>query len=359
MTSWTDYLKTITHIINVVKMTEDTHQLRPEFVKNDTDNVLLFCVKMKDTDLLEIVALDKDQSMVDVPDFHRMKDVEGVINDNGEITKLTGIVHAVFQKQNWVTDLVCEYKISKDEPGVIDENCKIVDKKAFLDSHPEWEKCFDRVHPDREIQVEPGCGGYGFDRCEPSDIGTDHPDSGGHEPGGVDLNSLLGPIELPGGLFQVGYESLTHYMVAPNFEGVSPAGWHYPIHHYNRLGYDNHSHGYYGQHIMDCHSIPGTGKAPHGIYQDLNVRIAGNIRFGVHANRRNGPDDAEITIAIWDLNNTDKPVFKRYRMPTGIWFDCFVDAEVKEEDRLRIEIYLPESGISYHLGGAYIIRQIL
>ncbi|MDQ0481071.1 hypothetical protein [Guptibacillus hwajinpoensis] len=357
ITSWADYLRTISHIINVIKMTEDYSYLQPEFVRNDTDNVLLFCVQMKDSNMMEVVALDKGQSMMDVADFHRIKDVEGIINDTGEITKLTGIAHALFQKQNWVTDVLCEWRISKKDPGLVDENCRIINREDFIKKHPEWERCFERIPPDKKVEFEPSCGDYGFDRCEPDDIGTDHRGGGGNGSSGSDLNSIIGPIELPGGLFQVGYESLTHYIVSPNFEGVSPAGWHYPINHYNRLGYDGQSHGYYGQHIMDCHYIEGSGPAPHGIYQNLNVLISGKIRFGVHVNRRNGPEDAEICIAIWSLNK-HKSISKKYRVPVGSWFDCYVDAEVDQEDRLRIEIYLPEEGISYHLGGAYIIRQI-
>lgn len=363
MSSWAAYVLTVSHIVNVIKHSDSLNETSPEFVTNRTENDLLFCVELENVDLLEIVRLKPGESMVDIMKQNpeqKIKDVEAIIDDSGEVTKLTGVAHSIFQEENWVTDALCEYYVKHRDPG-IDDNCRIVDPKAFLSTNrgKRWEKCIP-LHNDKPIQTQPGTGGHGFDRAKKEDMDTGGGgDTDGGPVGGTDLNSLIKPIELEGGLFQVGYASLTHRLLSPNFEGVSPHGWVYPIGHYNRLGYDNIPDAYYGNHIMDCHKIPDTGIEPHGIYQDLfrHVRIKGKIRFGVHAKRTSGPDDAEINIAIWSVNKHENSHIK-YRMPLGIWCDCFADAEVDFEDNLRVEIYLPE-GATYHLGGAYIISQIV
>lgn len=362
MIGWAAYVYTISHIVNVMRHTDKFNETSPEFVRNETDQDLLFCVELEGQRYLEVVRLKPKQSMVDVMKDNPNKkiiDIEAVIDDSGEVTKLTGVAHSIFQEENWVTDALCEYYVKNKDPG-IDENCRIVNPEAFLNSErgERWKKCFP-LHNDKPIQTQPGTGGHGFDRTKKEDIdsgGGVKPDVGGV--GGTELVSLIRPIELEGGLFQVGYESLTHFLISPNFEGVSPEGWVYPIGQYNRLGYDDMPDAYYGNHIMDCHKIPNTGDERHGIYQDIGrrVQIKGKIRFGVHVKKTSGPDDAEINIAIWSLNRHENS-HVRYRMPAGVWFDCFADAEVDFDDNLRVEIYLPD-GATYHLGGAYIIRQI-
>lgn len=351
LTSWAEYVKSISYLVSAYK-TGQSHITKPEFVTNNTNTDMYYCVSVKGTNVMEVVRLQPGESMTKYPE---VTDVEGEIDNSGTVTKFTGMFHGQFVDQKWITDAVCEYVI-KDIGMGIDKDCKIVDREKFKESTKDpatgksiWERCFEHVPPGRDVEVRPGCGERDFDRCEKIDVVRG---------GGSDLVSIIRPIELPGGLFKVGYESLTHYISSPNFEGVSPVGWKYPLGHYNRLGYDDAAEGYYNDHFMDCHKIVGSGKSPHGIYQDLNVRIKGKIRFGVHAKRRSGADDAELTIAIWSLDRNENS-FKRYRLPIGGWFDCYTDAEVDLDDRLRIEIYLPEEGGSYFLGGAYIIRQIV
>lgn len=76
----------------------------------------------------------------------------------------------------------------------------------------------------------------------------------------------------------------------------------------------------------------------------------------MHVKKTTGSDDAEIVIAIWSLNRQTSSQ-KRYKMPPNVYFDCYTDADVDLNDKLRFEIYLPE-GTNYHLGGAYLLRQM-
>lgn len=332
--SWQQFVDVTTKIINVFGW--DRNIRDPESVRNNTDSQLHFCVQREDNSY-DLVTLDPGQSMTD---HQGIKDVEAYVDLTGSLTKIGGKLSELTCERIYER-VYCEWKL-KDTPGVNDR-CQIEDKDAFLDKNDNWRPCFDKL-PSGPIQTEPICGvdfNVREERPEPRDDDS--------------RDNLFDPIVLPNGLFRVGMESLTSLIKSPNFEGVSAKGWKYPVGYYNRLGYDG-PEGFFNNHYMDCHRIRGTGKAPHGIYQDLRSRIKGKIRFGVHVKRTSGAEDAKISIVIWSLSK-HIPSEQKYVLPLGVYFDCFTDAEVDESDVLRIEIYLPE-GATYNLGGAYLLREL-
>lgn len=343
MSKWAAYVGAVQSIKSSINMTLDwAHTVPAEYVENNSGEVLTFCVTLQpalgaETGIMAVRSLGPGEKMTKFPD---VKDVECVVRDDGTRVKISGKIGDLAQKMEVLNDMFCQWAVSRNGDG-INEQCEIENRELFVASHPEWGPCFADL-PDKTCQIEPYMGAD-FNRCE-----IDGPLSG-------DEMQFLKPIEISGGLFEVGLRSLTHLLIRPNFEGVDDIPWKHPVGYYNKWGYEG-PEGYFDNHYLDVNKIQGG--EPHGIYQDLNGwSIQGQIRFGVHVKKTGGAEDAEIKIVIWSLNRHQSSE-KRYKLPEGIYFDCFTDAEVNLDDKLRFEIYLPDNS-SYHLGGAYLLQQMI
>jgi hypothetical protein len=342
MSRWAKFVEVTQNIINTTAV-GDLSTVPPEYVENKTDKDITYGVSLKPEYIPDLDPETPKMTLKTLPpggkmsDFGDVKDVECIIHNDGVRVKISGKPGYLAQKLDIINDLDCKYRVGNESEG-INERCEIVDEHKFFETHNEWEPIFRELPFDRACTVEPPVG-RDFDTCR-----IDSPSS--------DPDLLFEPVELPGGLFQVGLKSLTHLLHSPNFEGQSPEGWNYPVGFYNRLGYDGD--GYFDNHFMDCHKIPDTGTEPYGIF---HFRIRGRVRFGVHAKKTRGSDDAELTIVIWSLTKKE-PSVKRYKMPSDIYLECYTDAEVDINDLLRFEIYLPNNA-NYHLGGAYLLQQML